>query len=123
MSGMHQSGAAPDPGAAYPAGAAALAMGEELDRITGEPDGKVIYPISAPISKTGGVVGAYISSSDDERDLILISKKGIVIRVPFKSVPSLGRDTQGVRIMRFKEEGDSVSSVTFISKDEADAKE
>ena len=32
-------------------------MGEELDRITGEPDGKVIYPISAPISKTGGVVG------------------------------------------------------------------
>lgn len=32
-------------------------IGEELDRITGEPDGKVIYPISAPISKTGGVVG------------------------------------------------------------------
>ncbi len=65
-------------------------------------------------AKTGGVVGAYISSSDDERDLILISKKGIVIRVPFKSVPSLGRDTQGVRVMRFKEEGDLVSSVTFV---------
>ena len=64
--------------------------------------------------KTGGVVGAYISSSDDERDLILISKNGIVIRMPFKSVPSLGRDTQGVRVMRFKEAGDLVSSVTFI---------
>lgn len=64
--------------------------------------------------KTGGVVGAYISSSDDERDLVIISKKGIVIRTPFKSVPSLGRDTQGVRVMRFKEDGDLVSSVTFV---------
>lgn len=67
--------------------------------------------------KTGGVVGAYVSSVDDERDLILISKKGIVIRVPFKSVPSLGRDTQGVRVMRFKEEGDKLSSVTFVTDD------
>ena len=32
-------------------------LGEELDTITGEPDGKVIYPIAAPITKTGGVVG------------------------------------------------------------------
>ncbi len=65
-------------------------------------------------AKTGGVIGAFISSSDDERDLVLISKKGIVIRTPFKSVPSLGRDTQGVRVMRFKEAGDLVSSVTFV---------
>ncbi len=64
--------------------------------------------------KTGGVVGAFISSKDDERDLILISKNGIVIRMPFKSVPSLGRDTQGVRVMRFKEAGDIVSSVAFV---------
>jgi len=64
--------------------------------------------------KTGGVVGAFISSSDDERDLIIISKKGIVIRTPFKSVSSLGRDTQGVRLMRFKEEEDLVSTVTFV---------
>ncbi len=65
-------------------------------------------------AKTGGVVGAFISNKDDERDLILISKNGIVIRVPFKSVPSLGRDTQGVRVMRFKEAGDLVSSVAFV---------
>lgn len=67
--------------------------------------------------KTGGVVGAYVSSVDDTRDLILISKNGIVIRVPFKSVPSLGRDTQGVRVMRFKEAGDTLSSVTFVTDD------
>lgn len=64
--------------------------------------------------KTGGVVAAYISSSDDERDIVMISKNGIVIRTPFKSVSSLGRDTQGVRLMRFKEAGDLVSSVTFV---------
>lgn len=64
--------------------------------------------------KTGGVVGAFISSADDERDLMMISKGGIVIRTPFVAVPSLGRDTQGVRLMRFKEAGDRVSSVTFV---------
>ncbi len=68
-------------------------------------------------AKTGGIVGAYVSSAEEDRDLILISKNGIVLRVPFKSVPTLGRDTQGVRIMRFKEAGDIVSSVTFVDKD------
>jgi DNA gyrase subunit A len=65
-------------------------------------------------AKTGNVVGAFISSTDDDRDLVMISKNGIVIRTPFKSVPSLGRDTQGVRLMRFKETGDLVSGVTFV---------
>ncbi|MFM1863505.1 MAG: hypothetical protein RLZ26_2027 [Pseudomonadota bacterium] len=32
-------------------------LGEELDTVTGEPDGRVIHPVGAPLSKTGGVVG------------------------------------------------------------------
>ena len=32
-------------------------MGEELDMIQGEADGRVIYPVETPITKTGGVVG------------------------------------------------------------------
>ena len=32
-------------------------MGDELDRIEGEADGKVIFPVETPITKTGGVVG------------------------------------------------------------------
>ena len=32
-------------------------IGEEIDTVTREADGKVIYPISTPITKTGGVVG------------------------------------------------------------------
>ncbi len=68
-------------------------------------------------AKTGNVVAAFISSKDDERDILFISKKGIVIRTPFKSVPTLGRDTQGVRLMRFKEAGDLVSNATFVQND------
>ena len=34
-----------------------LTMGEELDLIVREADGRVIYPVDAPITKTGGVVG------------------------------------------------------------------
>lgn len=71
--------------------------------------------------KTGGVVAAFVEPADDPRDLILISKKGIVLRVPFKTVPSLGRDTQGVRVMRFKEEGDLLSSVTLVNAEEEGA--
>jgi dihydroxy-acid dehydratase len=32
-------------------------LGEELDEIRGEPDGKVIHPVETPITRTGGVVG------------------------------------------------------------------
>ncbi len=65
-------------------------------------------------AKTGGVVAAYVTATDETRDLLCVSKKGIVIRLPFKSVPNLGRDTQGVRIMRFKEEGDMLSNATIL---------
>ncbi|MFZ5364750.1 MAG: DNA gyrase subunit A [Patescibacteria group bacterium] len=67
--------------------------------------------------KNGPVMYSRIISPDqieDGRDIIIISKKGQVIRIPFKSIPTLGRDTQGVRIMRFKESGDTVASVTFV---------
>ncbi len=37
--------------------ATGYSIGEEIDRVTGEADGKVIYPIDAPLTKTGGVVG------------------------------------------------------------------
>ena len=32
-------------------------IGEELDRVTGEADGRVIHPVATPITRTGGVVG------------------------------------------------------------------
>ncbi len=67
--------------------------------------------------KTGPVVTAFVASKDDERDLMMISKKGVVIRVAYKTVPTLGRDTQGVRVMRFREVGDLLSSAALVNTD------
>lgn len=66
--------------------------------------------------KTGKLVNAFVLDRDvmDDRDLVVISDKAQVIRLPYKSVPELGRDTQGVRLMRLKEGGDEVASVTWI---------
>ena len=65
--------------------------------------------------KTGKLINAYIMPEDFmiEKDLIVISEKGQVIRLPFKSIPNLGRDTQGVKIMRFKNDDDKVACVTW----------
>ncbi|MBI2474895.1 DNA gyrase subunit A [Candidatus Uhrbacteria bacterium] len=65
--------------------------------------------------KTGAIVSAHIVATKDDRDLFVISSAGQVVRSPFSSVSTLGRATQGVRVMRFKKEDDTVASVTLIS--------
>ncbi|MEI6627187.1 MAG: DNA gyrase subunit A [bacterium] len=64
--------------------------------------------------KTGKIVNAMIVYGDETNDLVIISKNGQVIRLPIKQVNVLGRDTQGVRVMRFKEEKDMVANVTLL---------
>ncbi|HOX60454.1 MAG TPA: DNA gyrase subunit A [Candidatus Magasanikbacteria bacterium] len=64
--------------------------------------------------KTGPLMEARVINNTEEQDLMIISKKGQVIRLPLKTVSSLGRSTQGVRVMRFKEDGDSVAGVALI---------
>ena len=60
--------------------------------------------------KTGPIVMACkLEDIADEEDLIVISRKGQVIRTGVKSISLLGRATQGVRIMRL-EDGDKVAS-------------
>ena len=64
--------------------------------------------------KTGKLVGAMIvSMANIEDDLILTSEKGTIIRIPFKSVPLLGRVTQGVRVMK-PQPGDGVAAFTLL---------
>ncbi len=65
--------------------------------------------------KTGKIASAKIISRKlENEDVIIISKNGQVIRLPIKSVNVLGRATQGVRLMSFKNEDDKVSSVAFV---------
>ena len=65
-------------------------------------------------AKTGKIVSARVIGQKDERDVLVISEKGQVIRFTVKTIPVLGRQTQGVRIMRFKVQDDSVTSLTFV---------
>jgi len=65
-------------------------------------------------TKTGKLVGAHITSETDaELDMLVTSEKGIIIRVPFASVPLLSRVTQGVRVMR-PQSGDRVGAFTLL---------
>lgn len=64
--------------------------------------------------KTGDIVGALVTSlANIEDDLILTSEKGTIIRIPFKSVPLLGRVTQGVRVMK-PQAKDGVAAFTML---------
>ncbi len=67
-------------------------------------------------AKTGPVVQSIMvdMEHDEGRDILVISAAGQIIRLPLKSVNILGRSTQGVRIMRFKKEADSVVSLALI---------
>ena len=66
--------------------------------------------------KTGGVVG--IKVVDGSEDLLLATQGGILIRTPVESIRSAGRATQGVIVMRFKEEGDQVISMALTDHEE-----
>ncbi len=67
-------------------------------------------------TKTGGLVK--IEIIENQEDLIVISQKGQVIRTKISSIPKLGRDTQGVRIMKMKE-GDKVASAACLTEEAA----
>lgn len=66
--------------------------------------------------KTGTIMAAKIVSASD-LELVAISRKSQVIRTELSSVPSLGRQTQGVRIMKLRE-GDSIASLVCAAETE-----
>ena len=61
--------------------------------------------------KTGDIIMAKVIN--EESELIAMSQKGQVIRTALESVPALGRQTQGVSIMKMRA-GDKVASITCL---------
>lgn len=61
--------------------------------------------------KTGNIIVAKVIS--DETEIIAVSQKGQVIRVELASIPTSGRQTQGVTIMKLRP-GDSIASITCL---------
>ncbi len=65
--------------------------------------------------KTGQIVGA--GMVNDEHALMLMSTSGKVIRLPVSQIPTIGRTTQGVTLMKLDPD-ESVATMTIVEKKE-----
>lgn len=75
--------------------------------------------VSETTEKTGKVSGALIVDQKSEM-LLITTSQGQAIKLPIKNIPQLGRATQGVILMRFAKEGDSVAAIATISESESE---
>jgi DNA gyrase subunit A len=67
--------------------------------------------------KTGPAV--CLASVRDDQEILIITRTGNIIRQEAAGISVIGRDTQGVRVIRL-EEGDAVTGVTVVEKDDVD---
>lgn len=97
----------------------------KVDQFTPHARGGVGIRSAVVNTKTGDLIGVKTLSEEDGQEVIIISNQGQTIRLGLKNIPSLGRATQGVRIMRMND-GDSVASLALVDKtveDEEDGEE
>jgi len=78
--------------------------------------GGVGIKVAAVTDKTGPIVAVH-TLDPEAKEVIMMSTKGQAIRVAMKEIPTLGRATQGVRIMRMSE-GDTVASIGIVLPEE-----
>lgn len=72
--------------------------------------------------KTGNLVGAVVLENGYEPDLLLLSRDGQVLRLNIKDIPTMGRSTQGVYVMRMNDE-DVVTSLSALPVEENEEEE
>ncbi len=63
--------------------------------------------------KTGKIISMHIVTASEEHDLVLFSRSGQALRTKLNTISTLGRATQGVRVMRL-DDGDKVASSAVI---------
>ena len=80
--------------------------------------GGVGIKVAAVTAKTGPIVAVH-TLDPEASEVIMMSSNGQAIRVAVKDIPTLGRATQGVRIMRMAE-GDTVASIGIVLPEEKD---
>ena len=78
--------------------------------------GGVGIKVAAVTAKTGPIVAVH-TLDPEASEVIMMSSNGQAIRVAVKDIPTLGRATQGVRIMRMAE-GDTVASIGIVLPEE-----
>jgi len=74
--------------------------------------------------KTNKKVGKMIALKEvvEKDDLMLISNKGLMIRMPINKISTYSRNTQGVKLINLKEE-DHLSSVAYVAESENEEEE
>lgn len=87
--------------------------GEPVYRITNR-GGKGVKTMNIT-EKTGKLVA--IKSVNDENDLMIINKSGIVIRLKVADIRVMGRATQGVRLINLEKRNDEIASVCKVLSD------
>lgn len=75
--------------------------------------------VSETTDKTGDLSGALLVDQDSEV-LLITTSQGQAIKLPIRNIPRLGRATQGVILMRFAKDGDSVAALATVSESEAE---
>ena len=70
--------------------------------------------------RNGEVVG--IKLVDESKDLMVVTEKGMTIRIRCEEIRSVGRNAQGVRLVKL-EEGDKIARIAPVVKDEEDEAE
>jgi DNA gyrase subunit A len=81
--------------------------------------GGVGVKVAAVTAKTGPIAAVH-TLDPEAKEIIMMSTGGQAIRVAVKDLPTLGRATQGVRVMRLND-GDFVASIGVIPKEEEKA--
>ena len=71
--------------------------------------------------KTGELIG--FESVNDDNDLMIINRSGVVIRVHVADIRVMGRNTQGVRLINLSKRSDTIASVCCVDADPEDEAE
>ncbi len=83
--------------------------------------GGVGVKVAAVTAKTGPIAAVH-TLDPEAKEIIMMSTGGQAIRVAVKDIPTLGRATQGVRVMRLND-GDTVASIGIIPHEEEEIEE
>lgn len=92
-----------------------------VEGIAAHSRGGVGVKVAAVTEKTGPIVAVH-TLDPAAKEVIMMSTKGQAIRVAVKEIPTLGRATQGVRIMRMND-GDAVASIGVVPPEEKEEAE
>ncbi|MEI6090992.1 MAG: DNA gyrase subunit A [bacterium] len=68
-------------------------------------------------NKTGNIIG--LLSTTDTEDLVVMTTNGILIRQAVEDIRTIGRNTQGVRLIRL-DDGDTIADITTVTRETED---